>query len=80
MKYLKGVFPAMAYTFMAADVQQFVPVMWNDHTPEPYRKTEHLDKDLADRAIDWIIRLVSFRGSLAHQSPGFWLSLLSKSS
>ena len=28
-----------AYTFMAADVHQFVPVMWNDHTPEPYRKT-----------------------------------------
>ena len=22
--------------------------------PEPYRKTEHLDKDLADRAIQWI--------------------------
>jgi arylsulfatase len=43
-----------AYTFMAADVHQFVPVMWNDHTPEPYRKTEHLDKDLADRAIAWI--------------------------
>jgi arylsulfatase len=43
-----------AYTFMAADVHQFIPVMWNDHTPEPYRKTEHLDKDLADRAIQWI--------------------------
>ena len=43
-----------AYTFMAADVHQFVPVMWNDHTPEPYRTSEHLDKDLADRAIDWI--------------------------
>jgi len=43
-----------AYTFMAADVHQFVPVMWNDHTPEPYRKSEHLDKDLADRAIQWI--------------------------
>jgi arylsulfatase A-like enzyme len=43
-----------AYTFMAADVHQFVPVMWNDHTPEPYRKSEHLDKDLADRAIEWI--------------------------
>jgi arylsulfatase len=28
--------------------------MWNDHTPEPYRKSEHLDKDLADRAIHWI--------------------------
>jgi arylsulfatase len=28
-----------AYTFMAADVHQFVPVMWNDHTPEPYRKS-----------------------------------------
>jgi len=29
-------------------------VMWNDHTPEPYKKTYHLDKDLADRAINWI--------------------------
>ncbi len=43
-----------AYTFMAADVHQFVPVMWNDHTPEPYHKTYHLDQDLADRAIEWI--------------------------
>jgi len=43
-----------AYTFMAADVHQFVPVMWNDHTPEPYRKSVHLDEDLADRAIQWI--------------------------
>jgi arylsulfatase len=43
-----------AYTFMAADVHQFVPVMWNDHTPEPYRKSVHLDRDLADRAIQWI--------------------------
>ena len=42
------------YNFMAADVHQFIPVMWNDHTPEPYHKTEHLDKDLADRAIQWI--------------------------
>jgi arylsulfatase len=43
-----------AYTFMAADVHQFVPVMWNDHMPEPYRKSVHLDQDLADRAIEWI--------------------------
>jgi arylsulfatase len=43
-----------AYTFMAADVHQFVPVMWNDHSPERHRKSVHLDKDLADRAIDWI--------------------------
>ena len=43
-----------SYCFMAADVHQFIPVMWNDHTPEPYRTTEHLDKDLADRAIQWI--------------------------
>ncbi len=43
-----------SYVFMAADVHQFVPVMWNDHTPEPYHKSEHLDKDLADRAIEWI--------------------------
>lgn len=25
-----------------------------DHTPEPYRKSVHLDQDLADRAIEWI--------------------------
>ena len=43
-----------SYCFMAADVHQFIPVMWNDHTPEEYRKTEHLDKDLSDRAIEWI--------------------------
>ena len=43
-----------AYTFMAADVHQFVPVMWNDHTPEPYRETYHLDQDLANKAIMWI--------------------------
>ena len=43
-----------AYTFMAADVHQFIPVMWNDHTPEPYRESYHLDQDLADRAISWI--------------------------
>ena len=45
---------AHAYNFMAADVHQFIPVMWDDHHPEPYRKSEHLDKDLADRAIQWI--------------------------
>jgi arylsulfatase len=39
---------------MAADVHQFVPVMWDDHWPEPYRKSIHLDQDLADRAIQWI--------------------------
>lgn len=43
-----------AYTFMAADVHQFIPVLWDDHHPEPYRKSKHLDADLADRAIDWI--------------------------
>ncbi len=42
------------YNFMAADVHQFIPVMWDDHHPEPYRKAEHLDADLADRAIQWI--------------------------
>ena len=45
---------AHSYCFMAADVHQFVPVLWDDHHPEPYRQTEHLDKDLADRAIQWI--------------------------
>jgi arylsulfatase len=43
-----------SYCFMAADVHQFIPVMWNDHTPEPYHETYHLDQDLADRAIMWI--------------------------
>jgi len=43
-----------SYVFMAADVHQFVPVMCNDHMPEPYRKSVHLDQDLADRAIEWI--------------------------
>ncbi len=42
------------YNFMAADVHQFIPVMWDDHHPEPYRKSKHLDADLADRAIEWI--------------------------
>ena len=45
---------AHSYCFMAADVHQFIPVLWDDHHPEPYRKTEHLDKDLADRANLWI--------------------------
>ena len=53
-----------AYTFMAADVHQFVPVMWNDHSPEPYRKSEHLDKDLADRAILWITGHKSIKSDL----------------
>ena len=53
-----------AYTFMAADVHQFVPVMWNDHTPEPYRKSIHLDKDLADRAIEWITGHKSIKADL----------------
>ena len=49
------------YNFMAADVHQFIPVMWNDHTPEPYHKTYHLDQDLADRAINWITGHKSLR-------------------
>ncbi len=53
-----------AYTFMAADVHQFVPVMWNDHTPEPYRKSVHLDQDLADRAIEWITGHKSIKADL----------------
>ena len=43
-----------SYCFMAADVHQFIPVMWDDHAPEDYRHSDHLDKDLADRAIHWI--------------------------
>jgi arylsulfatase len=53
-----------AYTFMAADVHQFVPVMWNDHTPEPYRRSVHLDQDLADRAIEWITGHKSIKPNL----------------
>jgi arylsulfatase len=45
---------AHAYTFMSADVHQIIPVMWDDHHPEPYRRTVHLDQDLSDRGIDWI--------------------------
>ena len=45
---------AHAYTFMSADVHQFVPVLWDDHHPEPHRVSQHLDADLADRAIEWI--------------------------
>jgi len=45
---------AHSYCFMAADVHQFFPVMWDDHHPEPYRRSEHLDKDLAERANQWI--------------------------
>lgn len=53
-----------AYTFMSADVHQFIPVMWNDHTPEPYRKSTHLDQDLADRAISWITGHKSIKPNL----------------
>ena len=45
-------------------MHQFVPVMWNDHTPEPYRKSEHLEKDLADRAIEWITGHKSIKSEL----------------
>ncbi len=43
---------AHAYNFMSADVHQFIPVMWDDHHPEPYTNVEHLDKVLSDRAIE----------------------------
>ena len=60
------------YNFMAADVHQFIPVMWNDHTPEPYHTTEHLDKDLADRAIEWITGHKSLKARPAvHDVVGF---------
>ena len=55
---------AHAYNFMSADVHQFIPVMWNDHPPEPYHTTEHLDKDLADRAIQWITGHKSLKDDL----------------
>jgi len=53
-----------SYVYMAADVHQFVPVMWNDHSPEPYHTSEHLDKDLADRAIQWITGHKSIKPNL----------------
>ncbi len=53
-----------SYVFMAADVHQFIPVMWDDHHPEPYRESEHLDSDLADRAIDWITGHKSLQSDL----------------
>lgn len=53
-----------AYNFMAADVHQFVPVMWNDHTPEAYKKIYHLDQDLANRAIEWITGHKSIKPNL----------------
>ena len=53
-----------SYVYMAADVHQFVPVMWNDHSPEPYHTSEHLDKDLADRAIEWITGHKSIKPNL----------------
>jgi arylsulfatase A-like enzyme len=53
-----------SYNYMAADVHQFVPVMWNDHTPEDYRKSYHLDKDLADRAIEWLTGHKSIKPNL----------------
>ena len=62
-----------AYTFMAADVHQFVPVMWNDHSPEPYRKSVHLDQDLADRAIEWITGHKSIKPDLPFMM--LWASL-----
>ena len=45
---------ANSYVFMAADVHQFVPVMWNDHTPAVTKPSKHLDIDLADKAIEYI--------------------------
>jgi arylsulfatase len=45
------------YGFMAADAHQFIPVMWSDHTPiEPGagKKDYVLDKDLANKTIDYI--------------------------
>jgi len=44
--------------FMAADVHQFEPVIWSDHSPieDPVQGDPdfHLDKYLADQAIEWI--------------------------
>jgi len=75
------------YNFMAADVHQFIPVMWNDHTPEPYHKSVHLDQDLADRAIEWITGHKSIKPDLPfmmlwasgsmhspHQAPDSYLN------
>ena len=45
---------AHSYTFMAADVHQFIPVLWDDHHPEPYSPSDPLDQELDARAIEWI--------------------------
>ncbi|MGE0387881.1 MAG: arylsulfatase [Gammaproteobacteria bacterium] len=50
------------YGFLAADADNFRPVMWLDQAPvDPARGRDdyHLSADLADRAIDWISELQS---------------------
>jgi len=45
------------YGFMAADTDNFRPVLWSDHTPiEPWRGKPdyHLSEDLANKAIQFI--------------------------
>ena len=46
------------YGFMAADVHQFVPVLWHNHAPveDPVKGDPdfHLDAHLADKAIEWM--------------------------
>jgi arylsulfatase A-like enzyme len=48
------------YGFLAADTDNFRPVMWLDHEPvDPGRGREdyHVSTDMADRAIEWIAEL-----------------------
>jgi arylsulfatase len=52
------------YGFMAADMHNFVPVLYNDHwpsNPSIGKPDYHLSTDLADRAIYWITAQKSIR-------------------
>ncbi|MCM2459326.1 arylsulfatase [Pseudomonas sp. CG7] len=48
------------YGFLAADINNFKPAMWSDHTPiEPFvgKPDYHLSTDITDKASDWINNL-----------------------
>ncbi|GHP08187.1 hypothetical protein PPROV_000692800 [Pycnococcus provasolii] len=64
------------YCFMAADANNFSPVMWDGHTPiEPFlnKPNYHLSEDLADKAIEQITGHVSInpdRPFFVYWAPG----------
>jgi len=50
------------YGFLAAEIDNFTPSLWSDHTPVDPSKDNpeyHLTNDIADRAIEWIKDLKS---------------------